>query len=565
MRVLGAGLGVLSEMGRMRGTYRSLVVVALAILVGLGTYFAWVGDDAFIAFRYGRNLAEGYGFVFNPTDSAPVEGFTQLAWILIVAGVEWLGVEVVAGTRMIELGITVGLVWYWSRVAVDGPLGIGVVGATVGLFVLVTSPGLVVWSTGGLGTILFALAVFACAERLLGAGLASDSQGSVWSACLAAAALTFVRFDGLYFAVVIVASSGIAAWLAGHRRLALVALLAGASAAVATGIQSLWRWSYFGDWVPNTVQAKGGMSVKTIERGLDYLVSSWMTVPLLCVALGLAIGYGWRHRRTEPALVVIAGILLGTSLFGLLVGGDFMPMGRFFVPALPLVALVIGRACRDLFTERGRMPAGLAATGALALSVPALFDLSLFPEELREENTFRWGFPQYQSEASFLQGVAKRAEDWGLFGRALALHADPEDSLVRGAVGAVSYYSNVTIYDRYGLTDREVALSAKHDPESIAMPGHDSGVVEGFFEDRNPTWVGGGLLLGQQPGMAEYEAAHEAARAGLIDLFIVGAEDGFPEDGILVMRRFLPSAETANPASVGLTEAGAFKDSSDPE
>lgn len=563
MRAPGTGVFGLSEMDRMSRTYRRWVAVALVMMVGLGAWFAWVGDDAFIAFRYGRNLAEGYGFVFNPSDTAPVEGFTQLAWILIVAGVEWLGVEVVAGTRVIELGIAVGLVWYWSRVAVRGPLGVGVFGATVGLFVLVTSPGLVVWSTGGLGTVLFALAVFACAERLLSAGLAHDSRGSVWAACLAAAALTFVRFDGVYFAGVIVVSCALAALFARHKRLALVALLAGASATVATALQSLWRWSYFGDWVPNTVHAKGGMSGKTIERGLDYLVSSWMTVPLLCVALLLSIAYGWRHRRTEPALVAIAGILLGTSLFGLLVGGDFMPMGRFFVPALPLVSLMVGRACRDLFAQRGVLPAGLAATGALVLSVPALFDVSLFPKDLREAHSFRWGFPQFQSEARFLKGVIKRAEEWSFFGKALAMHAEPGDSLVRGAVGAVSYYSNVTIYDSYGLTDREAALSTKHDPDRLAMPGHDSKAVEGFFNHRNPTWVGGGLLLGMQPGMKEYDAAHEAAQAGLIDLFEVGAEDGFPDRGIIVMRRFLPSAETANPASVGLTEAGAAKESSD--
>ncbi|MFT4709789.1 MAG: arabinofuranosyltransferase [Bacteroidia bacterium] len=552
---------------KSRGVSQGLVGIALAILVGLGAWFAWVGDDAFIAFRYGRNLADGYGFVFNPTDTAPVEGFTQLAWILIVAGVEWLGIEVVAGTRVIELAIAVGLAWYWSRVAARGPLGVGAVGATVGLFLLVTSPGYVIWSTGGLGTILFVLAVFACVERMLKAGLADKGAGEspLLAACFATVVLTFVRFDGVYFAGVIVASGVTAALLAKHRRLALVSIAAGASGAVAVALQSLWRWSYFGDWVPNTVYAKGGMSAKTLERGLDYVLSSWMTVPLLCVALLLSIAYGWRHRRTEPALVVIAGILIGTTLYGLLVGGDFMPMGRFFVPALPFVALVIGRLCKDLWEERGRGHAGLAVTGALVLSVPALFDVSLFPRELREAHTFRWGFPEYQSEARFLNGVMERAEEWSQFGKALALHAEPGDSLVRGAVGAMSYYSDLTVYDRFGLTDREAALNTKHNPETLTMPGHDSKAVEGFFNKRNPTWIGGGLLLGEQPGTETYKLAREAAYAGLIDLFEVGPEDGFPERGIIVMRRYLPSAETVNPAAVGLTEAGGVLEPSSAE
>lgn len=45
-------------------------------------------DDAFIPFRYARNLAEGYGLVYNPGEF--VEGFTNLLWTLLVAAAPWL-------------------------------------------------------------------------------------------------------------------------------------------------------------------------------------------------------------------------------------------------------------------------------------------------------------------------------------------------------------------------------------------------------------------------------------------------------------------------------------------
>jgi len=41
-------------------------------------------DDAFISFRYARNLVEGHGLVYNPGER--VEGYTNLLWTLFAAG-----------------------------------------------------------------------------------------------------------------------------------------------------------------------------------------------------------------------------------------------------------------------------------------------------------------------------------------------------------------------------------------------------------------------------------------------------------------------------------------------
>src|SRR4051794_35154349 len=39
-------------------------------------------DDAYISFRYARNLADGFGLVFNPGEQ--VEGFSNLLWTLLL-------------------------------------------------------------------------------------------------------------------------------------------------------------------------------------------------------------------------------------------------------------------------------------------------------------------------------------------------------------------------------------------------------------------------------------------------------------------------------------------------
>jgi hypothetical protein len=46
-------------------------------------------DDAFISFRYAKNLAEGKGLVFN--EGERVEGYTTFLWVLIMAAAHEAG------------------------------------------------------------------------------------------------------------------------------------------------------------------------------------------------------------------------------------------------------------------------------------------------------------------------------------------------------------------------------------------------------------------------------------------------------------------------------------------
>ncbi len=54
-------------------------------LLGWFSSTAWfLCDDAFISFRYVRNLLEGHGLVFNPGEH--VEGYSNFLWVLELAG-----------------------------------------------------------------------------------------------------------------------------------------------------------------------------------------------------------------------------------------------------------------------------------------------------------------------------------------------------------------------------------------------------------------------------------------------------------------------------------------------
>src|SRR5262245_29201172 len=66
---------------------------------------AWGIDDAYISYRYARNLDLGQGLVFNPGER--VEGYSNLLYVLIIA----LGMPVVGVQHVYVLSACLNLVF----------------------------------------------------------------------------------------------------------------------------------------------------------------------------------------------------------------------------------------------------------------------------------------------------------------------------------------------------------------------------------------------------------------------------------------------------------------------
>src|SRR5690349_2295095 len=64
-------------------TYAGLFIYRTSFVIDGERYFS-LFDDAMIAMRYARNLANGYGLVWNPGGER-VEGYTDPLWVLYMA------------------------------------------------------------------------------------------------------------------------------------------------------------------------------------------------------------------------------------------------------------------------------------------------------------------------------------------------------------------------------------------------------------------------------------------------------------------------------------------------
>src|ERR1700682_3186644 len=68
--------------------YAALFIYRTSFVVHGERYFS-LFDDAMISMRYARNLAHGYGLVWNPGGER-VEGYTNPLWVLFMAMVHFL-------------------------------------------------------------------------------------------------------------------------------------------------------------------------------------------------------------------------------------------------------------------------------------------------------------------------------------------------------------------------------------------------------------------------------------------------------------------------------------------
>ncbi len=415
-------------------SYRSppfLLALAGVLLLGASAVHrhAFVGDDAYIAFRYARNLVDGYGLVYNPGDP-PVEGFTSPAWVLVVAAGLRLGFlpESISHSLGVLSALAVLLLLLRSSRAAGHPAWVALV-APLGLVLTRAFPA---WTTSGLETMAFTAAVTwgLVATALRPAALGGREAAAAWVLAL------WLRPEGVLIAGVVLGLGALQA-LTGRVAWRSVAAV-GAPPAVALLGLLVARWSLFGDLVPNTARAK--VTGLQLEQGW-----AWLTVAnedLALVAwLPLVGALLWRASAAD---LVRVGAPAAYLAYVLAVGGDRFEQ-RFFVPVLPVLAWSAVEGAQ-------RLPRW--TRGLIVLVLPWLL------AELASRGVARVPPLRHDVESvDFIRTFAARRLAQGQQLRDLVddgvIPADTR--LCVGAAGALPYAAELWSLDYFGLNDRTIA------------------------------------------------------------------------------------------------------------
>jgi len=458
-----------------------LILPVVVLCANMWAVHRFTVDDAYISFRYARNLVDGHGLVYNPGEY--VEGYTNFLWTVLVAAGMKLGVDPLVTSKVLGAAAAIGtLVAVYALSRRLSPLRQLPCIAT---WLLASSSTFSGYAVFGLETAGFiALVVTA---TLLMFREHDDPRAFPWSGLVfALAGLTRPEAPMFIGIPMLLLGRGIFA----RQNLLRAALFAGPVLA-----HLLWRHSYYGTWTPATLAAKTGDLAAQIRSGRNY-VADWMahTGPVVFFAL---YGLGLAISRRQRELATVVALFAGICVYVVLVGGDWMSFFRFMAPAEPWAALASGVAIRELFATRDR-----AAWIALVL-----FGAWMVPLRIThlEQAHRRW----LGEEKKFWDTVAGQTADW---------LARNEPGLVAiGDIGYVGYRTNYPLLDLLGLVDPVIGnlpggytrkLGAGYKKRVFgAKPKYIVIVMAGQACDR-ATMAGSRMLFGDPRFRRHYRAAH---------------------------------------------------------
>lgn len=353
----------------------AVVIGVLAVFVGLGVaaWSAWTCDDAYISYRYAKNLIEGHGLVYNLGER--VEGYTNLLWTLWSA--VGLALQVAPDT------------WsnIWSLLAYGSVLllllslhlelrrGHAFTRCTLPVACLAVAlhRECQIYATGGLETSAFTATAFV-GYVVLARGLISGQVRPILCGVIFGLS-SMLRPDGVVFAAV----AG-AALLFLKPRKPRVLIAYALTVFVFWGGTTAFRWLYYGEYFPNTYYAKSAY-LAWHAQGLRYLRTYLYQYWVLFVApVVFVIAYlrGRRAPQVDAAAPDFIRVHARLSLafaaaytyYVVRVGGDFM-FARLLIPVTPYLALLLELALYRLSLTRRLAYLELAfAALALPLATP---------------------------------------------------------------------------------------------------------------------------------------------------------------------------------------------------
>jgi arabinofuranosyltransferase len=435
-----------------------LGLAAAIFLLLAASYFNYTIDDAYISLRYARNVAGGEGFAFD-NRAPPVEGYTNFLWVVCEVPFYVLRVPGDAVLSAKLMGIAWGIVALAAAFLLARRL-FGPGAGAVAALCIAAMGNVAFWAVGGLETAQYLCLIILALYFTLEAGrrtAAAVAAGALW--CLAALA----RPEGFVLAYVVILSSLIMGGAGGRERRGF--FVAGVVLTFAYGAYFLWRWRYFGMFLPNTFYARAGFSAASFAtrvRGvLPFLAYTALPVAAAWVP-------GRRERNHGARLLWIA--LTACLVLAFVARREWMPGFRYELPFAVLAWLLFAGTWFNYIKKRRKAVAGaLTAAVIMYAAIPGVF---LF------------------KEVSYTEGLDRAHV---ALGKWLARAAPAGSSLATWDMGALPYYSELpVIYDLNpeGLLSRETTRYG-YRPE--------------YFLSRRPTYF---VLYSSEPDRVAVPPGH---------------------------------------------------------
>ena len=449
-------------------------------------------DDAMISMRYARNCAAGHGLVWNPGGER-VEGFTNPLWTVYMAALHLLPIPASKVSLAVQISGALSvlgmlpIVGEICRLLAGGKTKASPVAALLVAFYLPLNT----WTLQGMEVGFLALVTCWVVMREMRALRTCRPSGSATYAILAVS--TAVRLD---MAVVFVAVLLFRAWVAKRRVREILA--GGGVLLLALGLQTLARYLYYGEFLPNTYYLKmtGYPVLLRWTRGGLVFFDLLMHISLPVVAIFLSAVFFLRGKMLGMLLCVVSAQVA----YSVYVGGDawewYGGANRFLCVVMPL-ALAVYSVCvvrllhlviQGSATEESRR---VRRARSVMLGVLAVFSLL-------QLNSLK-GAKSLNAWALIWDALHAEHNAWSVR-KALDIREVTSDSarVATFLAGAAPYFAERHTYDMLGKMDKYIARLPMHiEVESGSMrlvafyPGHRKWDYDYTIKEKQPDVVTG--------------------------------------------------------------------------
>lgn len=399
-------------------------------------------DDAYISFRYGKNLMNGNGLVYNQGEY--VEGYTNFLWTIITSPFTLIKfIDISFFTLVLGLLISlfnVYLLILITRIYLSGFKVQKILFYLPALF-FVLDDSIAFWAIGGMEFPLYTMFILSALYFYL--HINRRFRDTIFLAIFLML-ITLTRPEGNMIYAITIFHMLLNPKSVNEFKKKLISLLLLYSVFII--FYYGFKLFYYGQIIPNTFYAKG-----VTDFGMNlYLGSKYLT---LCLGSRIYI-FGFiafipfkkiiRIPR-ESFLILLSVVYI---IYLVIVGGDWMFANRFFVPIIPLLYILSAVGFVFAVERFKNIRFKNYSIGSLINTIAIILSVLLFSITLT--------FLEYK-QLIIKDENYKYEMQWSKFGQWLKNNVSPNTIIAVGPAGKIPYYSELYTIDMWGLNNDFIA------------------------------------------------------------------------------------------------------------
>lgn len=316
------------------GYYSFFLFILIVFAMGCYYYYPFLSDDSLISLRYVQRFIEGKGLTWN--DGHPVEGYSNLLWVLIISLLGKSGMNLILAARILGIACSVGTLAVILSYFKTKNIRKEYVFAAV--FLLATTPCFSVWAIGGLEQPLYIL-LLTLALTEISKIINDKNKARIYFLALWLGLLAVTRPDGFLFTILTTVFLGFV-FRENKKDVIKIFVVVGLVPALFLLAQLLFRYQFYGELVPNTALVKVKITLHHVLRGGFYIFKAFFGT-LLLSSLGLYFLFYLVYKRKNVFGFYLLLNLAAWIVYIVTVGGDIFPAFRHYYVILIILVFAI--------------------------------------------------------------------------------------------------------------------------------------------------------------------------------------------------------------------------------